>query len=75
MLKKNPTKSFHTTDDAHIDIQIKTERKWSDFYFYKSQLTLHNVSLDTNYTSFGCGFSPDWNQQFKVISFTIEGIT
>nr|CAH0103682.1 unnamed protein product [Daphnia galeata] len=79
---RGPTESYKFPEGSQIflqqpnkDIQIKTERKWSDFYFYKSQLTLHNVSLDTNYTSFGCGFNRDWNQQFKVISFTIEGIT
>ncbi len=43
---ENPRNHF-PTDDA--DIQIKTERKWSDFDFYRSQLTLHNVSMDSNY--------------------------
>ena len=76
MLKKNPTTlitSIVPTDYA--DIQIKTERKWSDVHIYKSQLTLNNVSLDSNYTTFGCGFSQDLSSQFKVISFAIEGTT
>nr|CAH0106520.1 unnamed protein product [Daphnia galeata] len=66
------TQSF--LEQPNKDIQIKTERKWSDVHFYKSRLTLHNVSLDTNYTTFGCGFDRELSSQFKKISFTIEEI-
>jgi hypothetical protein len=46
------------------------ERKWDDLYFYKSQLKLHSVSLNTPYTKFKC--VNDLIE--RETSFTIKGI-
>lgn len=54
---------------ATSDISIKMERKWDDLYFYKSQLKLHSVSLNTPYTEFKC--VNDLIE--RETSFTIKG--
>jgi hypothetical protein len=64
LLRLYYTKLKHTLIDK--DIQIKTESKWPDVSFFKSELSIHNVTLNTPYTNIEGGY--------EEISFTIKGI-
>ncbi|XP_046654208.1 vascular endothelial growth factor receptor 1-like [Daphnia pulicaria] len=54
------------------DIQIKTESKFH--FFSKSQLHLHNVTLNTLYTKFKCKISNERLSLDQKISFTVKEI-
>lgn len=60
---------YITSTDA--DIQIKTESKFH--FFSKSQLHLHNVTLNTPYTKFKCKISNERLFTDQEISFAVKG--
>jgi hypothetical protein len=57
---------------AFIVADIRNEIEGTPDIFYKSQLHLINVTLNTPYTKFKCAFDAD-NSIGKEISFTIKG--